>query len=236
MIPSTVVKKFVFLLLVSLSGVSAWAGSVAVAGNFFDLTTIRDFYQSIGQTAVIGSSVGALNVDDVSLLWAVQPALSYQSSDLAAMQRVLNQGGRIVFMGEHGVYRPNENLRINAAVAALGGHITIQNLSPDADFHVASKDNGQILDHPLTQGVDTYEYACFAPLLLSAGAQAMMRGQDDPTDIMMAYEAIGNGSIVVLADENAGRGGLVGCYCPAAACALRPDLVGAGGADPLALT
>lgn len=196
------VKKFIFLLFVIFTGGAAWAGSVAVTGNFFDLTTIEDFYHDLGQTTKTGSSVGTLNLDDVSLLWAVQPAFPYQLGDLVAMQSLLNRGGRIVFMGEHGGYRPKENLRLNNAISFLGGHITIQNLSPDPDFRVAAKDDGQILDHPLTVGVDTFEYACFAPLLLSGNAQALMRGQDDPTDIMMAYEAIGNGSIVVFADEN----------------------------------
>lgn len=195
-------KKLSLFLLAAFSNVSAWAASVAVTGDLFDLSKIKNFYDGIGHAAVIGSTPSALDLDGVSLLWVVQPAHTLSSDDLTAMEHFLGTGGRITFMGEHGFYRPNENLRINSAIASLGGHITIENLAPDAEFHVASKANGQILTAPLTEGVDQFEYACFAPLLLSAGAQALMRGQDDPTDIMMAYEAIGAGSIVVVADEN----------------------------------
>lgn len=199
----TGVRTLSFFVCVAFSSLSAWAGSVVVTGDFFDLSRINHFYQSLGDSSVVSNSpLDTIDLSGVDLLWSVQPAAAYTGAELLSLHHFLEAGGRIAFMGEHGFYRPSENLRIDAAISSLGGHITIENLAPDADFRVASKTNGQIVVNPLTDGVDRFEYACFAPLRISAGAQALMRGQDDPTDIMMAYETIGAGSIFVVADEN----------------------------------
>jgi hypothetical protein len=84
----------------------------------------------------------------------------------------------------------------------LGAHIQIQNSSPDAGFRTASVVDGQIWSHPLTTGVLTYQYACFAPLILSGPAQKLMTGEDNPSQVMMAYENIGPGSIFLITDQN----------------------------------
>ena len=119
------------------------------------------------------------------------------------MQSYMNGGGRIAFMGEHGVYAPNENNRIAAGIAGLGGHISIINDYPDAGVRDATKLDGQIKVHPLTNGVNIYNYACFAPLQFTgAGPVTLMTGEEHPTDIMMGFENIGAGSIFLITDQN----------------------------------
>jgi hypothetical protein len=104
-------------------------------------------------------------------------------------------------MGEHGTFAPNENNRITAAISALGGNISINNITLDGGFHDATVGNGQILNHPLTTGVNTYNYAAFAPLTLSGTAQTLMVGTD-LTSVMMGYQNIGPGSIFLITDQN----------------------------------
>jgi hypothetical protein len=84
----------------------------------------------------------------------------------------------------------------------LGGNISINNLIVDSGFRNATRLNGQILDNSLTQGVNTYNYAAFAPLNISGSAIALMKGQDNPSDVMMAYQNIGAGSIFAITDQN----------------------------------
>jgi hypothetical protein len=199
-------KLLLASVLSGLVAASAYAGSVTVWGEAlpdFNQSYISSFYTSIGHTAVLATGqLDTVNLAGVNLLWATQPADAYTVGELSAMQTFLNGGGRIAFVGEHGTFAPQENNRINAAVSFLGGHIAIQNLSPDAGFRTASVADGQILASPLTAGVNTYQYACFAPLVLSGGAHALMRGEDNPAQIMMAYEVIGNGSIFLITDQN----------------------------------
>jgi len=199
-------KKFILILCVALSffvissASAATTSNVGVWGERYDLNVINNFYNTLSG---VSSNIitGTLDVTGISLLWAVQPADSYSAAEISTMSTFLAGGGRIAFMGEHGSYAPDENARITAAIAALGGHITINTDAPDSGFHDATVANGQILSHPLTAGVNTYNYACFASLNLSGAAQKLMLGTN-LSDIMMAYENIGAGSIFVITDQN----------------------------------
>jgi hypothetical protein len=181
---------------------AAEAAEIRVFGARYDLAVINEFYDSLpGHNSAIISALTPATLAGVSLLWAVQPSAPYGADQLSAMAGFLATGGRIAFMGEHGNFAPDENNRINAAIAALGGTIRINNIVVDGGFRTASRLNGQILDHPLTEGVNRYEYAAFAPLIVEGTAEVLMRGQAANT-IMMAYQNIGPGSIFVITDQN----------------------------------
>jgi hypothetical protein len=187
------------MLLVGMS--QANAGTIRVFGDRFNLSIINDFYNANGHTSSIITDItgGALN--GINLLWAVQPADAYTGAEISAMAAYLAQGGRIAFMGEHGSFAPDENNRISAALAALGATISITNNIIDPLTHFASVGDGQILAHPLTVGVNTYQYAAFASLNISGTAQALMIGEDQPL-VMMAFQNIGPGSVFLITDQN----------------------------------
>lgn len=187
------------------SGV-AQAATVVVWGeelSGFSRTTINNFYNSLaGTTSTIANgTLDTVNLSGVGLLWATQPADAYTAAELQSMSNFLAGGGRIAFMGEHGGFGPAQNTRINTALSALGATITINNTTVDPGFQTASVLDGQILAHPLTTGVSTYQYAAFAPLSLSGTAQALMLGAALDT-VMMAYQNIGPGSIFLITDQN----------------------------------
>ena len=199
-------SKGVVAAAVLCGAVTAHAGTVVIQGSRYNLGTLNNFYNTYGghtSTNVGAAAISSLNLAGVNLLWAVQPAGSYSAADVTKMQGFLAGGGRIAFMGEHGGFAPAENQRINAALTALGSTIQIQfNQILDSGFRTASVGDGQILAHPLTAGVNSYQYAAFAPLTISGSAQVLMRGEDVPTSIMMAYQNIGAGSIFLITDQN----------------------------------
>ena len=191
---------------IAVTSQSAQAADVRVfgEGRQFSLSTINNFYNSLDDvdSSIVFGELTANNLIDVELLWAVQPADSYTNDELDAMATFLGDGGRIAFMGEHGSFAPQENIRINEAIATLGGDISIINQLVDGGFRDATRVGGQILDHPLTEGVNTYNYAAFAPLLdISGNAESLMLGSD-LNSVMMAYQNIGPGSIFVITDQN----------------------------------
>jgi hypothetical protein len=203
-------KKLLLTVLLSACASFANAGVVTVWGEAlsgFSLSTINNFYNGTpGNTSSIATGqLDTVNLTGVNLLWATQPADSYTTAELNTMASFLAGGGRIAFLGEHGSFAPNQNLRINAALGFLGSTIAINNTILDSGFRSASVGDGQILSHPLTAGVNTYQYAAFAPLTISGTAQALMRGEDpflgNPS-IMMAYQNIGAGSIFLITDQN----------------------------------
>lgn len=192
----------VFFLIVATSNI-AFSSTVGVWGDQPVQTgRINDFYSALsGHDSSILTNISDLS--GIDLLWAIQPADSYTTDELGFMSDFLVDGGRIAFMGEHGAFMPNENNRINEALGAFGSGMSIINNYPDSGYHDATRDNGQILDHSLTTGVNTYNYGCFAELSLSitGDAVALMVGTDHD-QIMMGYENIGAGSIFLITDQN----------------------------------
>jgi hypothetical protein len=196
------ISGLMLTVLVSVPTLSS-AATVAVFGDRFDLNIINNFYSSLPGTtsSILSGPLDSNNLSGVNLLWAVQPAASYTAAETTTMSNFLSGGGRIAFMGEHGTFAPNENDRITAVIASLGGNISINNLLVDPGFRDATVGNGQILNHSLTTGVNTYNYAAFAPLTLSGTAQTLMVGTD-LTSVMMGYQNIGPGSIFLITDQN----------------------------------
>jgi hypothetical protein len=203
----TSLRKRVILVAAASLMVSgaAQAGTVLVTGESlsgFSTSTINTFYNTYGgHTSTLGTVTGS-SLAGIDLLWATQPADAYTGAELDTFANYLAAGGRIAFLGEHGGFGAAQNNFINAALTFLGADIQIVNQLIDSGFRSASVGDGQILSHPLTQGVNTYQYAAFAPLTISGSAQALMLGEDDPTKIMMAYQNIGPGSIFLITDQN----------------------------------
>ena len=200
------INKIIVTSVLALSSMSASAGLINVWGEMQQGNNhhINSFYDGLtGHSSVLLS--GTLDSNDLSnvdLLWATQPADGYSAAELGTMSSYLAGGGRIAFMGEHGEFTPNQNNNINSALSFLGAGMEVQNTILDGGFRDATKVGGQILNHSLTAGVDTYNYAAFAPLVnLSGNAQALMHGAD-LTSVMMAYENIGAGSIFLITDQN----------------------------------
>lgn len=197
--------KGLVLALSILSATAANAGVVNVWGERYNLNIINNFYGGLvgHSSAIVTGQLNTINLAGVNLLWAVQPADAYTSAELTTMANFLAGGGRIAFMGEHGTFAPNENARINVALTALGSTISIQpGVVVDSGFRTASVGDGQIKTHALTTGVNTYQYAAFDPLTVSGTAEVLMTGEDNPADIMMAYQNIGPGSIFLITDQN----------------------------------
>ena len=184
------------------------AGVVAVWGESpfgVSLSGINTFYNNYGghSSSIVSGQLNTIDLSSVDLLWAIQPADAYTGAELSSMASFLASGGRIAFMGEHGGIAQAENLRINDALTFLGSSISIQyNVVLDGGFRTASKLDGQIKTHALTDGVNTYQYAAYAPLTVSGTGEVLMTGEDDPTSVMMAYQNIGPGSIFLITDQN----------------------------------
>ena len=201
-------KQFLLGLFVAATASSyAQAGLVTVWGDRYPLGGIDSFYDGLADhsSSIATGQLDTVDLSSTNLLWAVQPANDYSGAELNTMANYLLGGGRIAFMGEHGNFSPSENIRINSALAFLGSTISINNVILDSGRRSASVGDGQILSHELTTGVDSYDYAAFAPLSISGTAEALMLGEDlfrgDPS-IMMAYQNIGPGSVFLITDQN----------------------------------
>jgi hypothetical protein len=199
-------KKFLLGVLLASFAVCANAGTVAVFGSSpfgFDLSEISNFYISNGNTASVIGTLDSTTLAGVNLLWAFQRP-SYTAGEITAMQTFLASGGRITFVGEHGgetLFADIENNAINSALGSLGSTMSIIDDIRDSFFHNALRSSGQILNQPLTTGVNTFNYAAFAPLNVGAHGAPLILGTDF-VSVMMSYETVGNGTIFLVADQN----------------------------------
>ena len=201
------IKKNVAVVCAAISLMSAGAANAGVAAIWSDAyspSTLNNFYNGLAghSSTIVSGQLDTINLSGVNLLWAIQPNNDYTAAEISTMSTFLAGGGRIAFMGEHGTFVPAYNTRINFALAALGSTISVVKTVSDSGFRSASVADGQILNHPLTVGVNTYQYAAFAPLLVSGSAQVLMVGEDNPNDVMMAYQNIGPGSVFLITDQN----------------------------------
>lgn len=199
---STIAKGAIATLAFTLAG-TASAGTVLVKSDQFPATSVNNFYNSYGgnHSTITTQAVSSINFAGVDLFWSIQPRNGYSAADLLAMSNYLAGGGRIAFMGEHGAFTPTQNNNINTALMALGATMVIRNTVLDGGYQTASKANGQIFDTPIMAGVNSLEYAAFAPITLWGSAQALVEGKD-LSSVLMAYQGIGAGGIFVVTDQN----------------------------------
>jgi hypothetical protein len=197
-------KVFVAVLLLG----SAWpaqAGKIVIS-DFFGAfgTRLDNFYDAAGHNSTLLGAAAASAADlvgaDLHVLYLPNPA--YSPAQVAVLQDYLAGGGRLAIFADNWVAATPQNDNINAILSALGASMSI-NPNPafiDSGFHLATKANGQIQIHPLTDGVDALEYA--APSTLITGvADIIFTGQDLPLP-WAGFQSLGGGSLFLSGDSN----------------------------------
>ena len=216
-------KKLLIPLLLAAglttTGAPAVAGDMVLFGTSpfgANISGLVGLYENgPDHTGAIISALSDADLAGKELLWLIQPSNPYAPGQLGVLSNYLGAGGRIAFLGEHGTLAPTQNNNISAAIAALGGHISILNNIEDSGFRTANRtgagNGGRILDHPLTTGVDQYRYAAYAPLIMGTGAQSLMLGNNE-SFVMMGFENIGPGSIFLITDQNPLDAGVINSF------------------------
>ncbi len=149
----------------------------------------------------ISGDLSTYSFSGVKLLWAL-PADDFTPDEISTMASFLSEGGHIGFLGEYYGFATARDNAINAAVDGLGGHIEIATNYADNGYpHYANRSNDHILADAFTEGVNSFVYGLFSPLILSDSATALILGEDK-SSILLAYENIGAGTIFVMADQN----------------------------------
>ncbi|MCK6426832.1 MAG: DUF4347 domain-containing protein, partial [Burkholderiaceae bacterium] len=176
-------------------------------GGFGDtqpLAEAKDYYDrdpSHYSTRTV-SSITAGNVSGLDLLFVFQPANAFTSAQIQVFRDFLTAGGRIFFIGEHNYYAPVPNANISAAIAALGGNISVVTEALSDSLH----DNGgdgykELSNSPLMAGVTSFRTAAFAPLSVETTiSKAVM--VNDTGRVVIADQALLNGRVTVIADQN----------------------------------
>lgn len=194
-----------FVLAFSLSSLSGAMASVVLSQNgSINPGAINSFYASEGHTVNVISSGSAVipgMLAGVDLFVAYEPSNSFTNSEISVMGSYLAGGGHILFQGEAGGYSSAIVAYINGALSGLNANMSINGGSYDGGYHTASKANGQILSHALTDGVDTFQYAYTSGVSGVSGGEALFLTSNRST-VWGASESVGGGTITLLTDSN----------------------------------
>ncbi len=162
---------------------------------------LNNFYNnnSVISSVINGSIVGQLA--GIDLFISYLPDDLFTGAEIGEMTNHLAGGGRIMFLGEHpGFFLWND--RINATLGTLGSGMSLGSTGfIDTGFHLATVENGQILPHPLTAGINTFTYAFPAEVIGAAVGNELFQSVNSAYTFI-AVESFGGGSIVLSGDSN----------------------------------
>ncbi|MBN1844531.1 MAG: hypothetical protein JW810_02530 [Sedimentisphaerales bacterium] len=208
---------FIAGLVLLLAAAPGYASVVKVlntttGGGIGTSAAVNTFYnaQAGVTSSLINGAVTAADLVGADLFVVNNPDNNFLASEITAMAGFLAGGKRILFIGENSNF-PNENNRISGAIASLGGSMSISNTMFDSGYWVATKTNGQILNHTLTTGVNSLEYAAPSGIGGVAGGERLFLSSN-LTQVWAGHELAGGGSIVLVADSNIIRDLSVGSY------------------------
>ena len=184
-----------FAAIVKLLDTTPWGG----IGTPAELNTFYNTQAGVSSSLISGA-VTAADLVGADLFVVNNPDNNLTASEISAMSGFLAGGNRILFIGENGFYA-TENNRITAAIASLGGSMSINNATFDSGYWTATVGNGQILSHLLTTGVNSLRYAAPSGIGGVSGGQGLFLSSD-LTKTWAAQEWVGGGCIVLAADSN----------------------------------
>lgn len=174
-------------------------GSGTSVGLISDLPGSGDALLTSHYTGLAGVSISNLTgtsitpeiLDETDLLFVALPDRSFSDTELSALSDFVNGDGTVFFIGEHGNFDFASNVRINDTLESLGSTLRILSTFDDTntDGFVATRENGQIIDHPFTAGVSSFVYGGAAISAVSGGDVDLFL-ETDATTPFVATETI----------------------------------------------
>jgi len=159
--------------------------------NNFDGYGVTSFYatlistlQGMGYTVKLASEVGFTpSISTYGIIILAAPFQAYTSNETQALVNFVNNGGKLIMMGDWGGYAASANTNLNTLSSALGAGITFNmdtvyddqsNYNGENDWPVTSK----FVSHPTTSGLGSIAYICGCSLSVQNPATAIVYAED----------------------------------------------------------
>lgn len=154
------------------------------------LTTTASVIQGEGLSIQqIWSSSGSLvNIPtNVRVIFLWMPNVYYTWQEINALKAFAQEGGRIVFIGEHGSYYSGFHVE-NRFFSDMGSQMTVQGAFLDCGFNTLPAD--RILPGQVTEGMTQYRMACSSRLYPGPNDVALILSRQLPDAVIVAQGAI----------------------------------------------
>lgn len=163
-------------------GHNSWLGGGYGATTYFG-ETYNYITSTLGQTleVIASGSSGALTIgDDVASFWIWMPQSPFPTSDVAAIQQYLANGGRVIMMGENNNSTFNTtNQRIQELMASLGSSAIYR----DGCFSGTTSEIDTA--DPLMKDVASISPGCTSYFTLGTGDKALASSSGQPIVIRL---------------------------------------------------
>jgi len=163
------------------------SGCTAASSNFASTTgiirgeglTIQQIYSSSGSLVNIPSNVRVI------FLW--MPRVYYTWQEINALKAFAQEGGRIIFNGEHGSFYSGFHVE-SKFFSDMGTQMTVQGAFLDCGYNTLPAD--RILPGQVTEGMTRYRMACSSRLYPGPNDTPLILSQEIPTAVIVAQGAI----------------------------------------------
>ncbi|MEW5851811.1 MAG: hypothetical protein AB2A00_23680 [Myxococcota bacterium] len=160
---------------------------------------VETFYRARGFTVAQDTSLPSNVADENALVVLLNPREDLPAGEVSLLQTFLSRGGRVAVFMEHcknGCYGSPDQL--NALFQALGVNMVMH---ADGGTDTTTVETLSVTAvPPLTTGTEQLAVLYTASITTSGTAQVVARAGNG--DVVMAYQALGLGSVVAVADTN----------------------------------
>jgi hypothetical protein len=163
-------------------GHSPSCSSGTCGGGSSNMSKARGVIQAEGFTFVaMSSSVGDLAVipAQVKVIWLWMPTIAYTRDEINAFKKFASEGGRIIFVGEHGGFYPEFAIE-NQFLADMGAQMTNQGAFINCGRNLLPQ--SQIATHQVTTGMTSAAMGCASQVIPGPNDFVLLRsgGSDLP--------------------------------------------------------
>lgn len=120
--------------------------------------------------------------DDVKVIFLVTPRISFTVDEINALKQFADEGGRVVYIGEHQSYYGVGIDVENQFLINMGA--VLRNTGQSLECGRRTLPGTSIIAHPITNNMSQFSYACFSNIEPGPEDFILMLGQD--TDLNMA--------------------------------------------------
>lgn len=113
----------------------------------------------------------------IKLLFLVLPNTPYSDAEINVLKQFAGEGGRIVFIGEHGGFYPTQIETVeNPFLAKMGAQLTNTGATIDCGYNTLPQTS--IRPHQITEGLTNVTMACASQITLGPNDYALVYGSD----------------------------------------------------------
>jgi hypothetical protein len=153
---------------------------LSCCGGAAFIQTLIDTYSNRGNPVNLVTNAAATITAlpaDIKLLYLVLPGSAYSDNEINILKQFAAEGGRIVFIGEHGGFYPTQIVQVeNPFFQKMGAQLTNTGALIDCGYNTLPL--ASLRPHQVTEGMANVTMGCASKITLGPNDYALVYGSD----------------------------------------------------------